>query len=133
MALIWSGASLAGLPPFLPRALAAVRPAWVRSRIRSRSNCAMAAKTVKIRIPPGVEVSIFSVSDTNSTPLSLKWLIKETRCWVERPSLSSFHTTTVSPARRRSSMRSSSGLLVFAPDAWSIKIFSHPVAWSATV
>ncbi|MCU7895533.1 MAG: hypothetical protein KZQ63_12195 [Candidatus Thiodiazotropha sp. (ex Lucinoma aequizonata)] len=36
--------SALGLPPLLPRARAARRPAWVRLRIRLRSNSASAPK-----------------------------------------------------------------------------------------
>src|SRR5437762_6828209 len=44
----WEGFILSmarGLPPFLPRALAASRPAWVRSLMMSRSNSARAARS----------------------------------------------------------------------------------------
>jgi hypothetical protein len=42
-----------GRPPWRPRARAAARPAVVRSRMRSRSNSAKAAKTWKTSLPPG--------------------------------------------------------------------------------
>ena len=57
-----------GCPPNLPLALAAARPARVRSRMRSRSNSARAPKTWKISLPPLVEVSICSVSEVKATP-----------------------------------------------------------------
>ena len=41
--VILSGVSALGLPPFRPRAKAAVRPARVRWRMISRSNSAKAA------------------------------------------------------------------------------------------
>ena len=50
-----------GRPPFFPRALAAVRPAFVRSRMISRSNSASAPKIWKISFPPLVVVSMLSV------------------------------------------------------------------------
>lgn len=40
-------------PPFLPRAAAAVNPALVRSRIKSRSNWPSAPNTWKMSRPPG--------------------------------------------------------------------------------
>ena len=52
-----------GRPPRRPRVRAAERPACVRSRIRSRSNSASAAKTWKTSRPPGVVVSFDSVSE----------------------------------------------------------------------
>ena len=55
-------------PPFRPRAAAAVKPARVRSRIRSRSNCPSAPKRWKTSRPPGVVVSIASVIERNPTP-----------------------------------------------------------------
>src|ERR1700683_4055300 len=45
MVLISLAESLAGRPPFRPRARAAFRPATARSRIKVRSNSASAAKT----------------------------------------------------------------------------------------
>jgi hypothetical protein len=50
-----------GLPPFFPLALAAVKPAVVRSRIKLLSNSAKAPKIWKINFPPLVVVSMFSV------------------------------------------------------------------------
>lgn len=62
--------SFAGRPPFRPRARAAASPARVRSRIRSRSNCARLPKMLNTSVPPGVLVSIDSVSERNCTPFS---------------------------------------------------------------
>ena len=50
-----------------------------------------------------------------------------------RPSLSSFHTTTVSPSRNRSSIWSSSGRWVLAPEATSVRILSHPALSNASL
>src|SRR3546814_6249551 len=47
---------------------AARRPAWVRSRIRSRSNWASEPKMLNTSIPPDVVVSICSVSERKHTP-----------------------------------------------------------------
>src|SRR3954466_785054 len=52
-----------GLPPTRPRALAAINPALVRSRIRARSSSAAAPSTWRANLPCGVEVSIGSRSD----------------------------------------------------------------------
>ncbi|VCX05042.1 hypothetical protein BANRA_05555 [Escherichia coli] len=55
-------------PPFLPRAAAAVNPALVRSRIKSRSNWPSAPNTWKMSRPPGVVVSMASVRERKPTP-----------------------------------------------------------------
>jgi hypothetical protein len=60
-------------PPCRPRAAAAARPGLVRSRMRSRSNVASAPKTLKINRPPGVVVSIFSVSELLLPPHMMSW------------------------------------------------------------
>ena len=124
--LICFSSRLAGRPPVLPLALAASSPARVRSRIRSRSNWANDPKMLNMRVQPGVLVSIASVSERNCTPLASKLLMSSTRFCRDRPSLSSFQTTTVSPSRSRSSMWSSSGRWAFAPDATSMKIRLQP-------
>ena len=57
-------------PSLRPRALAAARPAMVRSRMRSRSNSARVAKMPKIMRPEEVVVSIcapFPVSTLRPT------------------------------------------------------------------
>lgn len=130
--LICFSSRLAGRPPVLPLALAASSPARVRSRIRSRSNWAKDPKMLNMRVPPGVLVSIASVSERNCTPLASKLLMSSTRFCRDRPSLSSFQTTTVSPSRSRSSMWSSSGRWAFAPDATSMKIRLQPAFSSAS-
>lgn len=130
--LICFSLRLAGRPPVLPLALAASSPARVRSRIRSRSNWAKDPKMLNMRVPSGVLVSIASVSDRNCTPLASKLLMSSTRFCRDRPSLSSFQTTTVSPSRSRSSMWSSSGRWAFAPDATSMKIRLQPAFSSAS-
>ena len=62
--------SMTGLrPPFRPRAAAAARPARVRSRIRSRSNCPSAPNRWNTSRPPGVVLSIASVIERKPTPL----------------------------------------------------------------
>lgn len=48
-----------GRPPLLPRARAAVSPAWVRSRIMSRSNSASEAKIWKMSLPPENEIEAY--------------------------------------------------------------------------
>jgi len=66
----WSADNRGGRPPVRPRARAAASPAWVRSRMRSRSNSANAANTWKTSRPPGEVVSIVSCSDRKTTPRS---------------------------------------------------------------
>ena len=56
----------------LPLALAAVRPAWVRSLIMSSLNSASAPKMWKISFPPEVVVSIVSVIDLKPMPRLLR-------------------------------------------------------------
>jgi hypothetical protein len=46
----------AGWPPFFPLALAESKPAFVLSRIISRSNSASDAKMLKVNLPVGVAV-----------------------------------------------------------------------------
>jgi hypothetical protein len=81
------------------RTRAAASPALVRSRIRSRSNSARAAKTWKTSLPPGVVVSIASCRLRNPIPCSASPVTVSTRCRSDRPRRSSFQTTRVSPGR----------------------------------
>ena len=129
----WAGESLAGRPPTRPRARAAARPTAARSAISSRSNSASAAKMWKTRRPVLVVVSIPSCRDANATPRSASALTVSTRCRSDRPSRSSRHTTSVSPARRYPRHNVSSGRSVSFPDAVSAKVFSQPAAVSASV
>ena len=87
-------------PPRRPRARAAARPTAARSAISSRSNSASAAKIWKTRRPVLAEVSIPSCREANATPRPASALTVSTRCRSDRPSRSSRHTTSVSPARR---------------------------------
>ena len=48
--------------------IGALNPALVRSRIKSRSNWPSAPNTWKMSRPPGVVVSMLSVSDRKPTP-----------------------------------------------------------------
>src|SRR5919204_1464429 len=52
-AAAFSGVSLRGRPPRRPAALAISRPAWLRSRISSRSNSASAANRCSCSLPGG--------------------------------------------------------------------------------
>ncbi len=87
-------------PPFLPRAAAAVNPALVRSRIKSRSNWPSAPNTWKMSRPPGVVVSMASVRERKPTPRASSAPIVSIRCGIERPSRSSRQTASTSPSRR---------------------------------
>jgi hypothetical protein len=122
-----------GLPPFRPLALAASRPAIVRSRMMLRSNSAKAPKMWKISRPPAVVVSIASVRDRNphsrlcsSSTVSINWANDLT-------SRSSFQTTSVSPGLRKSSAAFSCGRSRDAPDAVSSKIRRQPTTDRASV
>jgi len=94
MVLISLGVSFGGRPPVRPRALAAVRPATVLSRIRLRSNSASAAKTWKTRRPAGETVSIFSVSDPKLILRRSRSATRPTRSARFRPRRSNRHTTS---------------------------------------
>lgn len=87
-------------PPLRPRARAAASPAWVRSRIRSRSISASAAKTWKINRPPGVEVSKPSVSERNPILRSRNSPTNTIRPRIARPKRSSFQIARTSLSRR---------------------------------
>jgi hypothetical protein len=110
-----------GRPPVRPRARAAASPAWVRSRIRSRSNSASAPNRWKTSLPPGVVVSRASATLRNPTPRSSRVVTVSIRWRRERPSRSSFHTTRVSPGRSWSRTLVSSGRASSEPDAVSVK------------
>jgi hypothetical protein len=73
-----------GRPPWRPRARAAANPALVRSRMRSRSNSAKAAKTWKTSLPPGVVVSIASCRLRNPMSRSARQVTVSTRCRRDR-------------------------------------------------
>ena len=96
----WSDSSLGR-----PRARAACRPAFVRSRIRSRSNFAREANTLKMNRPCELVVSIGLLRLFRATPLSMSPYGSDTRCLSDHPSRSSFHMTITSPPRTTSSNR----------------------------
>ena len=83
-------------PPIRPSALASASPALVRSRIIARSNSAKLPTICMIMQPPGVVVSMASVSDRNPAPAASMRSIKCRRSLSERVSRSSLQTTTVS-------------------------------------
>ena len=70
----------------------------------------------KTRRPVLVLVSIPSCRDANATLRSASALTVSTRCRSDRPSRSSRHTTSVSPARRYPMHNVSSGRSVSFPD-----------------
>ena len=120
-------------PAMRPSALAAARPADVRSRIIARSNSAKAPTICIIIRPAGVVVSIFSVIERNPAPA---FPIRSMMCstsFKDRDSRSSFQTTTVSPSRRWSRRRCSSGRSHRPPDAVSSNRRRQPEALSAFV
>ena len=92
-----------GRPPLRPRALAAASPAFVRSWIRRRSNCASAEKMFRTSSPEADVVSIIpSAIDRNPISRSLRSSIMFTKWRIERPSRSRRQTTSVSPLRSSS-------------------------------
>ena len=66
--------------------IGALNPALVRSRIKSRSNWPSAPNTWKMSRPPGVVVSMLSVSDRKPTPRASSAPIVSIRCGRGRPS-----------------------------------------------
>ena len=77
----------------------AVRFKAVRSLTNSRSYSASDPRTPIIIRPAAVEESMRSEGDTRVTPISVRALTVSRMWSMLRPSRSSFHTTTVSPAR----------------------------------
>ena len=86
----------------------------------------------KINRPPGVVVSMDSVSDRNPTPLFSSSLTVSMRCGNERPNRSSRHTTRVLPGCNASNTNPNSGRSVRAPLATSVQTFQHPAALRAS-
>ena len=105
----WPASSLRGRPPLRPRALAATRPALVRSWMSARSNSDSAAKIWKISLPLALVVSMASLRERNPTPASFRSFKIVTRSFRLRPSRSRRQTTRVSPSRIASRHRASSG------------------------
>ncbi|MPM06611.1 hypothetical protein SDC9_52913 [bioreactor metagenome] len=132
-AAISPGRIAGGRPPLRPRCRASTSPAVVRSRIRARSNWAIAPKTWKVSMPPGVVVSMLSVKDTspifarsNSSAVAMSF-------FSDRANRSSFQTTSVSPVRSTSErIRPNSGRSSRAPDPRSVNTFSQPARLSAS-
>ena len=83
--------------------------------------------------PAALSVSMASVSDRNATPRFCKSVSTATKCDSDRPSRSSFHTTSTSPARREARQRVSSGRLLAAPLAVSVKTWRQPAAFKAAI
>src|ERR1700733_5444569 len=81
----------------------------------------------------GAGSGVDPLMQANATPRSASALTVSTRCRSARPSRSSRHTTSVSPARRYPRHNVSSGRPVSFPDAVSAKIFWQPAAVSASV
>src|SRR5271163_1162384 len=113
-------------PPWRPRTAAASRPARVRSRMRSRPNCPSAPKIWKTSLPPGVVVSIASVSERKLTPRASRAFTVSIRCGNDRPRRSSFHTVRISPWRAKLSAAANPGRSALAPDALSSKMRAQP-------
>jgi hypothetical protein len=72
-----------------------------------------------------------SVVDTSVTPRSVNYLTVRRMCSMLRPSRSSFHTTTVSPARTYSLSAARPGRSSRAPDITSENTLATPAAASA--
>src|SRR5215510_10125656 len=93
----WKSDNLGLRPNLTPFAIARLRPSPVRSRISSRSNSAMAARSVESSRPCGLEVSHSgSPSERNTAPALPTRSIRSRSSRVERPSRSSLVTWTTS-------------------------------------
>ena len=99
--LALSGFNFLGRPPIRPLTRAACNPAWVRSRIRFRSNSAKAPKMWKVSFPALDDVSIDSWRFFNPIPLSWSFDTSSIKSFNERDSLSNRQTTITSPLRVR--------------------------------
>jgi hypothetical protein len=116
----FAGVMVYGRPPIRPRARAEARPARVRSAISSRSNSASAAKIPKTSFPAGVVVSTaapWPVSTLKPMPWAVRSCTVLTRWRKSRPSRSSFHTISVSPARSALRQFANPGRSSRVPDA----------------
>lgn len=115
-------------PPRRPRFSAACNPAFVPSRMRSRSNCASAPNMWNTKRPPEVVVSMFSVIDRNPTPLDSI----SVRCFIDRPRRSSFQTVNVSLSRTLRMASARPGRSALTPEALSSNSFSQPALRKAS-
>lgn len=115
-------------PPSRPLPRAAANPALVRSRIKSRSNSGSAPIRWKMSFPPGVVVSMRSVSEIKSTPRSLRRLRVSMRFLSERTIWSSFQTITVLPDRINARSCSNPLHSNVEPIMTSLKYFSQPTS-----
>jgi hypothetical protein len=117
-------------PNFTPFAMARLRPSPVRSLIRSRSNSAIAASNVESRRPCELEVSQSgSPSDRNAAPALPIRSIRLSNSRVERPSLSSFVTSTTSPSLREANSFATCGRSALAPLSRKIVVAPATVSW----
>ena len=110
-----------GRPKRLPRALATANPALTRSRIISRSSCAIAPIMVNMAWPIGVDVSNCSCSEMNCTLRDRKSSSAFIRCFTDRANRSNRQTTTacIVPAQAAFISRSRAGVspwLLNTPD-----------------
>ena len=132
MAILMSSIFSLGLPPVLPLARAASRPALVRSEIRLCSNSASIAISWKNNMPVGVLVFTSSVSDTTWMLRFFNFSSVSMSCCIDRPSRSDFHTTRVSPSFRyamaaRNALRSKR-----TPVCLSVKTLTTPRFFKAS-
>jgi len=107
------------------RHYALVRPSAVLDKMRWRSNSASPPSTVTINRPCGVVVSAqASLSDLKLAPRSEIVASVLSKSLVDRASLSSLHTTRVSPSLSAAMAFASRGLSVYAPDALTVDLRS---------
>src|SRR5262249_36046983 len=118
--------------------------AFATSGTRRRQTCIRAltdqvalklgqrCEDVEDQLPPEVVVSSCSCKLRKPTPRLSSDCIVSTRCVNDRPSRSSFHTTSVSPARQAASAARNPGRSLLAPLAVSVKHSPHPTAAKAS-
>jgi hypothetical protein len=94
--VISAGPILRRRPPIRPFALAAARPARVRSSMRLRSNCAIEPRMLSTRLPVLPFVESPSSAVMKWTPRASRSSILLTKCASERPNRSSLKPASVS-------------------------------------
>jgi hypothetical protein len=125
-----------GRPKRVPPCRAAAMPAFTRSTISSRSYSAKVASMFSIRRPDVVVGSIPSEMDLRCTPRSRSRFTVFKTSIKDRPSLSTRHTTTVSPGSTyaRSFFIPGRSIAVLLPEVTSANTsrFCTPASTSAS-
>jgi hypothetical protein len=122
-----------GRPPLRPLARAAINPTFVRSLIISLSNSAREANMLNVNLPVAVLVLMESCMLSNPTCSFSIFETKSIKTFNDLPSLSNFHTMTLSPFLSVSNILISSGLSLDLDEIFSSNINSQPVFFKASI